>query len=310
MLSIVIPLYNEEENIEPLYADLKRVLDGIGQEYEIIVVDDGSTDKSFDILKEIATKDSKLRIIRFKRNFGQSTAMSAGFQNAKGDVIVTLDADLQNDPSDIPNLLSELDKGYDVVCGWRKERKDPFFTKRLPSLFSNWLAHLLYNLKIHDSGCTLRAYRKEVVKDLSLYGEMHRYIPFLLAFEGNSVGEVEVKHSPRKYGKTKYNFLRLLKGISDLFTLIFIEKFGTRPGHIFGSLGITISAVSSLILAYLLFIGLAYNANINRPIFYISLIMIIVGIQTITFGFLSEVITRMRYDLEGKKFYKIKEIVN
>jgi len=310
MLSIVIPLYNEEKNVEPLYRELTTVLNSVEEKYEIIVVDDGSTDRSFDTLKKIAERDKALKIIRFKRNFGQSTALSAGFQHARGDIVITMDADLQNDPKDIPKLLAELKKGYDVVCGWRKDRKDPLFSKRIPSLFSNWLVSRMSGLKIHDSGCTLRAYKKEAIKDISLYGEMHRYIPFILAVEGNSITEIEVRHNPRKHGKTKYNFLRLLKGISDLFTLMFIEKFGTKPAHIFSSLGILMSGISSLILAYLLFIGLVYTVNINRPLFYISLILIIVGAQSITFGFLGEMIARVRYEVEGKRFYKIKEIVN
>ncbi|MDI6825957.1 MAG: glycosyltransferase family 2 protein [Candidatus Aenigmarchaeota archaeon] len=309
MLSVVIPAYNEEENIKLLYGKLKQVLDKLKQKYEIIFVDDGSEDKTFSVLSKLAKLDRKLRIIRFKRNFGQSAAISAGFQHAKGNIIITLDADLQNDPSDIPKLLENLSKGYDIVCGWRKKRKDPFFTKKLPSTFSNWVASKLTGLKIHDFGCTLRAYKKEVVKDMDVYGEMHRYIPALARLDGYSVTEVEVKHHSRKRGKTKYNIFRIFKGLSDLVTLVFIEKFGTRPGHIFISAGVLSGFVGFLILSGLIIHQKIYNVpTIVRPLLYISIIMMFGGVQFVTFGILSEMITKLRYEIKGK-FYKIKEII-
>jgi len=310
MLSVVIPTFNEEENVKLLYSQLKKVLVKLKKKYEIVFVDDGSQDETFNILSELAKSDKKLKIIRFRRNFGQSAAISAGFQYAKGNVIITLDADLQNDPSDIPKLLKKLNQGYDVVCGWRKKRKDPFFTKKLPSMFSNWIASKLTELKIHDFGCTLRAYKKEVVEYIDVYGEMHRYIPALAKLDGYSITEVEVKHQQRKRGKTKYNILRIFKGLSDLLTLIFLEKFGTRPGHIFISSGVLSVFVGFFILLGLIIHQKIYNIpTIARPLLYISIIMMIGGVQFVTFGILSEIITKLRYEIRGK-FYKIKKIVN
>lgn len=312
MLSIVIPTYNEQENVRLLYTKLKNVLNRLKIRHEIIFIDDGSTDKTFKNLKEIASKDKSLKIIKFKRNFGQSAAISAGFRHAKGDVIITLDADLQNNPADIPKLLNKLNKGYDVVCGWRKKRDDPFFKKRVPSAISNWLASKITGLKIHDFGCTLRAYKKRVIKDLEVYGEMHRYIPALAKIEGYSVAEVEVSHQRRKKGRTKYNILRIFKGMSDLITLTFVEKFGTRPGHIFSSLGIFISFFGFVLLSYLIILDrLDPSFNLpNRTLLFVSILMMLSGIQFITIGVLSEMITRVRYEIEDKKFYKIKEIIN
>jgi len=310
MLSIVIPAYNEEENVNLLYDKLEKVLRNLDGKKEIIFVDDGSNDRTFKFLKQISARDKSVRVIRFTRNFGQSAAISAGFKECKGDVVVTLDADLQNDPEDIPKLLKKLDEGFDVVCGWRRKRKDPFFSKKIPSLFSNWLASKMTGLKVHDSGCTLRAYRKPVVKELNLYGEMHRFIPALAMLNGYSVAEVEVKHNPRKFGKTKYKMLRLFKGLSDLITIAFIERYGARPGHIFTSFGVSISAIGSVALLYLLVDGLLHWVNIMRPAFYISILLVMAGIQFITIGILSEMITRVRYEVSGRKFFNIREKIN
>jgi len=310
MLSVVIPTYNEEKNVKLLYNQLKQVLDAFKQKYEIIFVDDGSTDKTFLILKKLAKKDKKLKIIRFKRNFGQSAALAAGFDHATGEVIVTMDADLQNYPSDIPKLLKKLNK-TDIVCGWRKHRKDAFISKRLPSFISNWLARKLTKVNIHDFGCTLRVYRREVIEDLDVYGELHRYIPALAKAAGYSVVEVQVKHSARKYGKTKYKLSRLFKGMSDLLTLTFLERFSTRPAHLFNSIGLLSFGIGSLILLVLVVNTLIYwRTTIVRPALYLSIILILGGIQFVTLGLMSEMITRLRYDMEGKKFYKIKETIN
>jgi glycosyltransferase involved in cell wall biosynthesis len=310
MLSIVIPTYNEEKNVKLVYIQLKSVLKDLRKKYEIIFVDDGSTDETFDILKKLAKTDRNLKIIRFKRNFGQSAAISAGFQKCRGDVIISMDADLQNNPSDIPNLLKKLDN-YDIVCGWRKKRNDPLVSKRLPSLLSNWLASKLTDVRIHDFGCTLRAYKKQVIQDLCIYGEMHRYIPAIAYQYGYSIGEIEVKHNPRKFGITKYKTNRLFKGLSDLLTIAFIERYGMKPAHLFSSLGIISFVLGSLVLLTLIFISLIYwGTSIIRPALYVSLILILGGIQFVTFGLLSEMITRVRYEMGGKKFYKIDRTVN
>ena len=312
MLSIVVPTYNEEENVRPLYTQLKETLNQLKTDHEIIFIDDGSSDKTFNILEELASGDKFLKVIKFKRNFGQSAAISAGFRYARGDVIITLDADLQNNPADIPKLLKKLEEGYDVVCGWRKERDDPLFRKKIPSNVSNWLASKISGLEIHDFGCTLRVYRKEVVKDLKLYGELHRYIPALAKNDGYSVTEVEVSHQRRKKGKTKYGISRLFKGTSDLITLSFIEKFGSRPGHVFSSSGMLVFGLGILLLASLVAYDI-YDPSFNLPnrtLLFISILMLLSGIQFITIGVLSEMITRIRYEVMNKKFYKIKKIIN
>jgi len=309
MLSIVVPAYNEEKNIIPLYEQLKDILHGFGP-YEIIFVDDGSYDNTFKILKNIASKDRKVKVIRFKRNFGQSAALNAGFRNSKGEIIITMDADLQNHPSDIPKLLDKIHR-FDIVCGWRKNRQDPLFSKKMPSLISNWLARKLTGVDIHDFGCTLRAYKKDVVDDLDVYGELHRYIPAIAKINKYSVTEVSVKHSARRYGKTKYGMKRLFKGMSDLLTVAFLERFGKRPGHFFNSLGLTSFGIGSLILFILVLHTLInWGISIDRPLLYISIILIIGGIQFTTLGLMSEMITRLRYEMEGRKFYKIKETIN
>jgi glycosyltransferase involved in cell wall biosynthesis len=311
MLSIVIPAYNEEENVKIIYSQLKKVLDNLKDKYEIIFVDDGSKDKTFQNLKFIANNDSKVKVIRFNRNFGQSSALSAGFRQSKGNIIITLDADLQNDPQDIPKLIEKLKEGFDVVCGWRKERKDDI-KKKFPSIISNWIASKVMNLKIHDFGCTLRAYKKEVVEDMEIYGEIHRYLPALALFEGYSVTELKVKHNPRRYGKSKYKTFRIFKGLSDIISLTFLKWIGPKPTYLINSLGIITLGVGIFSLIYLLISSLIYRTFnfTSRISFFITFLTILIGIQFIIFGILSEMITKIMYDIKGKRFYKIKEILN
>lgn len=310
MLSVIIPAYNEEENVKTIYLQLIKVLNKLKYIYEIIFIDDGSKDRTLQILKQLAKNDKKLKIISFNRNFGQSAAISAGFQCAKGNIIVTMDADLQNDPADIPKLLNKLGEGYDVVCGWRKKRNDPFVKKKLPSMISNFITSKLTGLKIHDFGCTFRVYKKQVVKDIGIYGEMHRYIPALALFEGYSVGEIEVKHNPRLRGETKYGISRIFKGLSDLITMSFIEKYGMRPGHFFTPIGIVSFIIGSLILTYLVAISLIYRVSIIRPALYVSMVLILGGIQFVIFGILSEMLTKIRYEIKHEKFYKVRGTFN
>ena len=310
MISVVIPAFNEEKNINPLYSELKTILEKLQEDFEVIFIDDRSTDSTFSVLRKIADQDKRLKIIRFRKRYGQSAALLAGFRHAEGEIIVTLDADLQNDPADIPELLKKMKSGFDVVCGWRKERKDPLFTKRMPSLISNWIASKLTGAQIHDLGCTLRSYKSKVVSDIDIYGEMHRYIPLLAMNEGYSVSEVEVRHRRRRHGKTKYNVLRFVRGLTDLLILA-LERVEARPTYIFVGLGITILAIGLL----LLIIAVLYRstpilrAPIWEPIFILSL-MVMLGIQFLLVGVLSEMLLRIRYHLEGRKFYKISEIVN
>jgi len=235
MISIIVPAFNEERSVPILYRQLIDVMTDLDMEFEVVFIDDGSTDRTFEVLKAIAEEDECVKVIRLTRRFGQSLAFSAGFRNSSGDILVTIDADLQNGSRDIPKLLAELRKGYDLVCGWRRDRKDPLFSKRLPSLISNFIARTTTGPKIHDFGCTLRAYTCEVADDLELYAEKHRYIPALTFMNGFSVAEIEVRHYPRPYGKTKYNIFRTLRGLTDLLVLL-LERSEARPTYLFGGI--------------------------------------------------------------------------
>jgi len=312
MISVVIPEYNEEKNIKPLYAKLKQAL-GEGEAnigYEIIFVDDGSTDNTFKVLKELHEKDSSVKIIKFRKNFGQSAAISAGFDYSKGDVIITMDGDLQNDPEDIPKLFKKIGEGYDIVSGWRADRKDPFFTKKMPSKFSNWLASKLTGVKLHDFGCTLKAYRREVVENINLYGEMHRYIPALASWVGISIAEVKVRHHPRQHGKSKYGITRLMRGMLDLITVKFLLSYSTRPLQLFGIPGIISLFIGFVIGAYLTIERLVFGMSIaNRPLLLLAVLLVFLGVQFITIGLLGEIITRIYYEVQGKPIYAVKEII-
>jgi len=303
--SIVVPLLNEEWNIKPLYSNLKEVLDSIGKSYEIIFVDDGSTDKTPDLLKELHKKDDTVKIIRFRKNFGQSAAIAAGFEYAKGKIIITMDGDMQNDPTDIPSLLAKINEGYDVISGWRRNRKDPL-SKKIPSRISNWFARYLTNVHIHDFGCTLKVYKKEAIEDIELYGEMHRYIPALLAWKGYKVGEIEVSHHPRRHGKPKYGMSRLVKGFMDLITVKFLLSYSTKPLHIFGTVGAFSILLGLFSGAYLSFIRLAYKVPIaDRPLLLLSVLLIFVGAQFISMGLLGEIMIRIYYQNQNKSVYSI-----
>jgi glycosyltransferase involved in cell wall biosynthesis len=310
-ISVVIPIYNEEENLKELYAKLTNILPAITANYEIIFVDDGSTDNSFTILKKINAEDKKVKTIKFRRNFGQSAAISAGFDHSKGNVIITLDGDLQNDPEDIPLLFKKIEEGYDIVSGWRADRKDPLFTKKLPSKFSNWLASKLTGVKLHDFGCTLKAFRREVVENINLYGEMHRYIPALASWMGISIAEVKVRHHPRQHGKSKYGITRLMRGMLDLITVKFLLSYSTRPLQLFGIPGIISFFVGFVIGAYLaigrLFFGMGLS---DRPLLLLAVLLIFLGVQFITMGLLGEIITRTYYEVQDKPIYAVKEIID
>jgi len=295
-ISVVIPVFNEEKSIPELYYELKLVLDNLEKPYDIIFVDDASTDNSFDLMEDIRARDESVKIIKFRKNFGQSSAILAGFDHADGDVIITMDADLQNDPKDIPKLLEKINEGYDVVSGWRADRKDPLLSKKLPSKLSNWLARKMTGVDIHDFGCTLKAYRSKALKDLELYGEMHRYIPALLARKGFRDAEVKVSHYSRKFGETKYGIVRLFHGFLDLINLKFWSQYSTRPLHFFGVLGILQFFLGFLIGVYLLMLRFLYQRGIaDRPLLLLAILLIILGIQFITFGFLSEILVKLYY---------------
>lgn len=310
-ISVVIPLFNEEKNIDLLYDKLKVALDKINRRYQIIMVDDGSTDKTLSVLKEIHQRDKTLRVISFRRNFGQAAALSAGFDWAKGDIVIAMDGDLQNHPEDIPLLLRKIEEGYDVVSGWRVERKDPFLTRRLPSSVANFIISWVSKVKLHDYGCTLKAYRREVVDNLRLYGEMHRFIPSLASLMGASVAEVKVKHSPRTHGKSKYNLSRTIRVILDLFTVKFFLSFATRPIQIFGLIGIFSSLVGFILAAYLsvkkIFFG---HPLADRPLLLLAILLILMGVQFITMGLLGEMLARTYYETQKKPTYLIKEVLD
>lgn len=309
-LSVIVPLFNEEDNIEPLYVRLREVLERSGKEYEIIVVDDGSTDGSFEGLRRLYARDPRWKVVRLRRNFGQTAAFSAGFDQAQGEVIVTIDADLQNDPADIPLLLAKLEQGYDVVSGWRKERKDPFLTRRLPSIVANFLISEATGVRLRDYGCSLKAYRREVVKNVDLYGELHRFIPALASWMGISLAEVPVTHHPRRYGKSKYGLSRTPRVILDLLTVRFLLSYSTRPIHIFGSLGVLTSFVGSMILVYLGFIRLVLQRPIaERPLLLLGILLSVVGVQFITMGLLGELTIRTYHEARNRPIYVVREIL-
>ncbi len=308
-LSIVVPFYNEQENVSILFKELNQTLKNLKIKSEIIFVDDGSTDNTFNELLKLKKQNSIVKIIKFRKNFGQTAAMKAGFDNSKGKTIITMDGDLQNDPKDIPKLLSKMSKGFDVVSGWRADRKDPT-TKKLPSLLSNWLHKRLTGLQIHDSGCSLKAYRRETLEDAELFGEIHRFIPALVAWKGFKVGETKVNHRPRKFGKTKYGLLRLYKGFLDLLNIKFWSQYATRPLHLFGGIGLPVLILGTLLGLYLsyqrIFLGIGLA---NRPILFLAILMVIIGIQFIIFGFLADIIIKNYFQTKKQKPYSIEKIL-
>jgi len=310
-ISVVVPVFNEEDNIELLYARLKQVLDNLGKNYEIIFIDDGSTDKTPTLLHQIHKRDKKIEVVVFRRNFGQTAAISAGFDYARGEIIVTLDADLQNDPKDIPQLISKIEEGFDVVSGWRVKRKDPFLSRKLPSHISNWLISLFTGVRLHDYGCTLKAYRREIAKDIKLYGEMHRFIPALASWVGASICEVKVRHHSREYGKSKYAFSRINRGFLDLLTVKFLLSFASRPIQIFGKLGL-ISIFSGFVCGIILVImKLTYGVDMTgNPFLYLSILFILIGGQSISMGLLGEIISRTYHESQNKSIYFVKEVLD
>jgi len=308
-ISLVIPVYNEEENLKLLYQKLKETLEPLGKEREIIFVDDGSQDNSPKILDQLARKDPHVKVIHFRRNFGQTAALAAGFDLAQGEIVVTLDADLQNDPADIPKLLGKMEEGYDVVSGWRKDRKDPYLSRILPSTMANWLISKVTGVKLHDYGCTLKAYRQEVVKELNLYGELHRFLPALASWMGVRIAEIPVTHHPRRFGKSKYGISRTFRVILDLILVQFLLRYSTRPIRIFGGAGLISFVLGLLLGCYLSIIKILFRHPIgNRPLLILSVLLIILGIQLLSLGILGEFLTRIYYEGQNKKPYVIKYV--
>ena len=310
-ISIVVPVYNEEESLPRLHEKLTEVLFAMDVPYEIVLVDDGSKDRSFEILKSMAESDSNIKVVKLRKNFGQTPALVAGFDQSRGEIIITMDADLQNDPTDIPRLLEKMDEGYDIVSGWRRDRKDPIIGKALPSKISNRLASKLTGVELHDSGCTLKAYRREVLDGIHLYGELHRYIPAVASSFGVEVAEIEVKHHAREFGKSKYGITRLARGLMDLVTLKLLLTYMDRPMQMFGSLGILAFFLAGISGATTLGMRFFLDFNITgNPLLYLTILLVLTSIQFISLGFLGEISSRTYHETQKKPIYVVKEVVS
>jgi glycosyltransferase involved in cell wall biosynthesis len=311
MLSIVIPIHNEEPAILPLYDRLTSVLEGLQKPYEIIFVDDASTDRSFDLLANLVETDNRLKVIRLRRNFGQTAALSAGFDEAQGQVIISLDGDLQHDPEDIPALLRKIEEGYDIASGWRKNRLDNAMTRKFPSKVANWMMAKASGVNLRDFGTTFKAYRSEVLKDINLYGEMHRFIPALASFYGARVVEVPIRDSPRMSGASHYGLGRTLHVLFDIMTIRFLLRYFTRPMHFFGALGLGGTTLGGLILVYLAVYKIIWGGDIielHGPLMVAGALMFVTGIMMFCTGLLGEVLIRTYFESQGRRIYAVREI--
>ncbi|WP_017294762.1 glycosyltransferase family 2 protein [Geminocystis herdmanii] len=310
-LSLVIPIYNEAENIPLLISAITNSLKDTNFTYEIICVDDGSIDGSIEVLRSVAKIHSHVKAIILRRNYGQTPAMAAGFEKATGKIIITLDGDLQNDPADIPLLVAKLEEGYDLVSGWRKNRQDDTLTRLLPSKIANWIISKITGVKLNDYGCSLKAYRSELIADLNLYGELHRFLPALAYIEGAKITEIPVNHHARRFGKSKYGLGRTFRVIMDLLTVFFIKKFLTRPMHVFGFFGLFSLILGVMIGSYLTFIKLGLGKSIaDRPLLILCVLLILTGVQLFCFGLLGELLMRTYHESQQRPIYRIREIVN
>ena len=310
-ISVVVPVLNEEESLPELAREIRDVCARIGKSYEILFIDDGSGDNTFAILRKLRQEDSRIRVVRFRKNFGQTAALAAGFDRARGEIILTLDADLQNDPADFPLLLAKLGEGYDIVSGWRRKRKDRFVTRRLPSLLANKLISWITGVKLHDYGCTLKAFRKDVIKNIRLYGELHRFIPAIASKMGVAVAEVKVNHRPRRHGKSKYSIFRTVKVVLDLLTVKFLLSYSTRPLQIFGIFGLISLLAGGVISIWLSYERLILRiASANRPLLLLAILLIVTGIQFITLGLLAEIMVRAYHEAAHQPTYFIREVLD
>ncbi len=317
-LSVVVPIYNENDpsnlDTDPIGELVSRIVESLQEtqlSYELLCVDDGSQDGSDQRLRELSRSYPQMRAVILRRNYGQTAAMAAGFKYAVGKVIVTLDGDLQNDPADIPMLLSKLNDGYDLVSGWRKNRQDNAVTRLLPSKIANWLIGKVTGVKLHDYGCSLKAYRSEVVADMNLYGELHRFLPALAFIEGARITEVPVNHYARPYGSSKYGLGRTFRVVLDLFTVFFMKKFLTRPMHVFGLLGISSTIAGMLLFIYLTIVKLAFGETIgDRPLLILGVVLVLTGVQLFCFGLLGELLMRTYHESQGRPIYRVREVVS
>ena len=309
-LSIVIPIYNEETNLPQLHEEITASCQNLNRSYEILFVDDGSQDNSLAVCKQLFEKDPRIRIIQLRKNFGQTAALSAGFDHARGDIIITLDADLQNDPNDFGLLIEKIEEGYDLVSGWRVKRKDRFITRRLPSMMANWLISRMTHVKLHDYGCTLKAFRREIIQHIKLYGELHRFIPAIASNVGVSIAEVKVNHRRRRHGRSKYSVWRFPKVVLDLMTVKFLLSYSTRPLQIFGILGLTSGIIGGIIGLWLAYVRLIKLEGISgRPLLFLAILLIVIGIQFITLGLLAEIMVRAYHESTEKRIYFIRDII-
>lgn len=310
--SIIIPCYNEEKNIKILYENIiKMITKNKITSYEILFIDDGSTDTTLSEIEKLCIKNKKIRAFKLIRNYGQTAAISVGINNASKDVFILMDADLQNDPGDIPALIKKIDEGYDVVSGWRYKRKDKFFTRILPSIIANSIISLISGVKLHDYGCTLKAYKREYIKNIKLYGEMHRFIPVYAKLNGASITEVKVNHKPRIYGKSKYGLIRIFKVILDLMVVKFIEGYYTKPVYFFGGVGLSVIGIGGILSVIVLIQKFFYQVWAHKnPLLILSITMIIIGVQFILFGVLAEIEVRTYFEVKKDPIYRIKKIIN
>jgi len=311
-LSLIIPVYNEEENLPILVEAIHKALDPLPYTWEVVLVDDGSEDNSLQVLTRLAEEDSQhLRVLSFRRNFGQTAAIAAGLDYASGEIIILLDADMQNDPADIPMLLAKLDEGYDLVSGWRKNRQDTYLTRTLPSNLANMLISRTTGIPLHDYGCTLKAYRREVLEGFRLYGEMHRFIPVFANSVGAKIAEVQVNHHPRKFGKAKYGLERTVKVILDLFTVKFLVSYSSKPIYLFGGAGIVLIFGSSAMLLYLFLRRVLQSISVlGSPLFQVAVMLLIMGFQSVLMGLIAELLVRTYYESQRKPTYRVRKTIN
>ena len=308
-VSVVIPVFNEEENVAESYFEVTGVLASLNRPYEIVFVDDGSSDKTIANLLAVGEQDPHLRVIEFRRNFGQTAAMAAGFRYTKFDIVVALDGDLQNDPAEIPRMIEKLEEGFDLVAGWRKERKDKYISRRVPSMIANRLISFFTNVRLHDYGCTLKVMRGDIARGIRLYGEMHRFIPALAYEQGAQIVELPVRHRERKFGTSKYGISRTLRVILDLMTVKFLLGFSKRPIHLFGTLGLLSGGGGALMLVTAILQRMAFGVPMgNRPMMVLGVMLVLMGLQFLMFGLLAEVMTRTYYESQNKEIYVIRRI--
>lgn len=305
-LSVIIPLFNEKKNLISLYGELKSALRSVGKSYEIIFIDDGSSDDSWSVLEKLRATDKDIKGIQFRKNSGKAAALSAGFKYARGKVIVTMDADLQDDAGEIPKFVKKLDEGYDLVSGWRFERQDPV-SKTLPSKVFNYLTSRLTRIRIHDFNCGFKAYRQEVVKDIELYGELHRYIPVLAHWKGYKVGEMKVKHHPRAHGESKYGMVRLFRGFTDLLTVTFLSRYMKKPLHLFGAVGLLLFLLGFIVNVYFVVLWLLGQAIWLRPLLLLGVLLMLIGFQVVSTGLIGEIIVSSRGKTDDE--YSIKRFL-